>query len=170
MTSLLRARLITYEDIKALNGNSNNTMIASRDNPNDMLMVSRANASYHPQYNVGKTLWWLYENTLDYRLSTSNITGATPNVYQEQDPESYYNSETPSYWTLSPGIKTPGIVGQNQVGIDSFAVAVVGLNYTQYSEDDDKYAAGAQFSYVSVKMGIRPVIGVPVAQVRLHNE
>ena len=184
-TSTLRARLITYEDVRGLYGTNNPTTLAPLVFNGDNILVISRESSNTPQYNVGKTLWWLFENGLDRRLSTSSTTGATPTVYWNQAMENKYDQavtygapysgedfDVTLYWTLSPGIKTSGTVGEGQVGWNTYALAITGKDdiYGDEGVVDSWNGGTAKFMAPGGVAGLRPIVKVPAAQVRLHNE
>ena len=182
-TNNLRARLITYEDVRSIKGASNPTVISANRN-NSTLVISNTwndeGSHYTADAASGNTLWWLFENTLTGEMSPGipydndgiygNNVGATLDAYA-----GWYGEAHTIYWTMSPGIKTPGIVGDNQVGLNSYALLITAVNfdanYPDKESTDDEYNAGTMlFVPQDVEAGIRPVITVPAAQVRLANE
>ena len=152
ITTILRARLLTYEDVISVGKSGQTPPHYDSSSPNALQVSWQANGG-SSNINVGHDFWWFFENTYE----NANV-GSTDDQYLTFP----MDGSSGMYWTLTPGIYTPGIVGQNQVQLNSYATAMV-----VHSGERD----GAMVFYApNTSMNIRPVVEVPAAQVRLHNE
>ena len=174
-TTNLRARLITYEDIRAIYGNNNPTKLIDNAKEYDVLITSSSGLD-NAQLNVGNSLWWLHENVL---INSSFFSsGATETPYTD---EAENTIRCPNcvrfcdYWTLTPGAKEPGIAGVDLVGYPYYALAVdysiYLANYSGPYYSDGKWVGGVDFHRsTNAFSGIRPVVSVPTNDVRFDSE
>ena len=167
-TTALRARLLTYEEVVAAKGGTYTSPVDSYldSNPNGRLKVSRPNSDYAP--NTGE-LWYFFENASPYNFTPNDRNCENGNGHCAGGTSDVYGHNTAyGYWTLSPGIKTPGIVGSTQVGVNSSALAMIAA--------DDPYGHSyehggfMEFMELGEQYALRPVITISSSLVRMHDE